>query len=88
VLTGEKFGVMLPWPAQVHRVTGVLLLPPTVTLRGPISWARSPHADSLRLCREIDLFGALRTVLDDSGPGDRPGGDWASIRKSSGTRGP
>jgi hypothetical protein len=76
VLTGERYGVPLPWPAQVHRVTGVLLLPPTVTPRGPITWARPPGEDSLRLCREIDLFGALRIALNDAPPGDPPpGGD-------------
>ena len=72
LLTGERYGVTLPWPAQVHRVTGVLALPPTVTPRGPITWARHPGEDSLRLCREIDLFGALRTALNDSPPGDPP----------------
>ncbi|HKR51963.1 MAG TPA: hypothetical protein VJT72_20775 [Pseudonocardiaceae bacterium] len=70
VLTGERSGVPLPWPGQVHRVTGVLMLPPTVTPRGPITWTRPPRADSLQLCREIDLFGALRTALNDSPPGD------------------
>ncbi len=43
VLTGERFGVTLPWPHQVHRVTGVLLLPPTVTPRGPITWTQPPR---------------------------------------------
>ncbi|MGH3692675.1 MAG: hypothetical protein ACRDRX_01495 [Pseudonocardiaceae bacterium] len=66
VLTGEKYEVALPWPAGVHRVTGVLLLPPTGTPRGPITWTQSPRADSLQRCREIDLFGALRTALSDS----------------------
>jgi hypothetical protein len=76
VLTGERYGVPLPWPHQVHRVTGVLLLPPTVTPRGPITWAQPPQEDSLRLCREIDLFGALRTALSESPPSDPPhGGD-------------
>lgn len=59
VLTGEKYGVPLPWPDRVHQVTGVLL-PPTATLRGPIAWITAPHPDSLQLCREIDLFTALR----------------------------
>ncbi len=69
LLTGERYGVTLPWPAQAHRVTGVLLLPPTVTPRGPITWIQPPRQDSLRLCREIDLFGALRTALSPpSGP--------------------
>ncbi|MGH3889223.1 MAG: hypothetical protein ACRDSZ_22140 [Pseudonocardiaceae bacterium] len=76
LLTGERYGVTLPCPAQVHQVTGVLLLPPTVTARGPITWIQPPRADSLRLCREIDLFGALRTALGDSAPRDPlPGGD-------------
>jgi hypothetical protein len=57
VLTAERYGVRLPWPAGVHRITGVLLLPPTETPRGPITWARPPREDSLRLCREIDLLG-------------------------------
>jgi hypothetical protein len=76
LFTGERYGVPLPWPAQVHRVTGVLVLPPTVTPRGSITWARSPGEDSLRLCREINLFGAVRTALNDAPPGDPPpGGD-------------
>jgi hypothetical protein len=76
LLTGERYGVPLPWPAQVHRITGVLLLPPTVTPRGQITWARPPGEDSLRLCREIDLFGALRTALTDTPPAEPPpGGD-------------
>ncbi len=74
VLTGERYGVTLPWPAQAHRVTGVLLLPPTVTPRGPITWIQPPRQDSLRLCREIDLFGALRTALSSPG-GLSLGGD-------------
>ncbi len=65
VLTGERYGVGLSWPPQVHQVTGVLLLPPTVTPRGPITWIRAPQQDSLQLCREIDLVGALRTALND-----------------------
>ncbi len=75
VLTGERYGVTLPWPHQVHRVTGVLLLPPTATPRGPITWTQPPQQDSLRLCREIDLFGALRTALNDLPGGPPPGGD-------------
>ncbi len=71
MLFGERYGVTLPWPHQVHLVTGVLLLPPTVTPRGPITWVRRPREDSLRLCREIDLFGALRTALNDSPPRDQ-----------------
>lgn len=66
VLTGERYGVALPWPAGTHRVTGVMLLPPTRTPRGPITWAYPPKPDSLRRCREIDLFAAVRTALADS----------------------
>jgi hypothetical protein len=57
VLTGERYGVALP---------------PTDTPRGSITWIHSPQADSLRRCREIDLFGALRTALCDSSPEDAP----------------
>jgi hypothetical protein len=66
VLTGERSGVPLPWPHQVHQISGVLLLPPTLTPRGPITWIHPPQEDSLQLCREIDFFGALRTALRDS----------------------
>lgn len=76
ILTGDCYGVRLPWPHDVHQVTGVLLLPPTVTPHGPITWTQPPQEDSLRGCREIDLFGALRTARRDSPPGDPPpGGD-------------
>jgi len=63
VLTGERFGAALPWPSGVYEVTGAVMLPPTKTLSGRITWVRPPSKDSLRLSREIDLFGALRTVL-------------------------
>ncbi|HEY6422690.1 MAG TPA: hypothetical protein VIY28_05445 [Pseudonocardiaceae bacterium] len=68
VLAGERFGATLPWPPEVHQVIGALMLPPTVTPRGPISWIQPPHKDSLRLSREIDVFGALRTVFSDFPP--------------------
>jgi hypothetical protein len=67
VLTGEKFGIRLPWPEQVHPITGALPLPPTPTARGPITWIITPHRDSLRLCREIDLFTALRAYQPGTG---------------------
>jgi hypothetical protein len=70
VLFGERYGVTLPWPHHVRQVTGVLLLPPTVTPRGPITWIRRPRKDSVRMCREIDLFGTVLTALNDSPPGD------------------
>ena len=66
VLAGESYGVALPWPPGAYQVTGVLMLPPTVTPRGPITWIQPPNQDSLRSSREIDVFGALRAVLRDS----------------------
>jgi hypothetical protein len=63
VLTGERFGATLPWPSDVYQVAGAVMLPPTMTICGPITWVRPPSRDSLRLSREIDVFGALRTVL-------------------------
>jgi hypothetical protein len=74
ILTGERYGVTLPWPRHVHQVIGVLLLPPTITPRAPITWTQPPQEDSLRLGREIDLLGALRIVLYDSPPVDPPPG--------------
>ena len=68
MLTGEKYGLPLPWPEQVHQITGVLLLPPTRTPRGPITWLTTPQPDSLQLCREIDLFAALRSTGDGDAP--------------------
>lgn len=70
VLTGERYGVTLPWPSNVYQVTGAVLLPPTMTARGPITWVQSPSKDSLRLSREIDVFSALRTALSDVSRGD------------------
>jgi hypothetical protein len=66
ILTGERFGTPLPWPPDVHQVTGVLMLPPTMTPRGPMTWIQPPHQDSLHLSREIDVFAALRTIRSDS----------------------
>jgi hypothetical protein len=66
LLVAERFGVTLPWPPGVHQVTGTLLLPPTVTPRGPITWIQLPEPDALRLCREIDVLAALRAALNDS----------------------
>lgn len=63
VLTGERFGAALPWPSGVYEVTSAVMLPPTKTLCGRITWVQPPSKDSLRLSREIDVFGALRTVL-------------------------
>jgi hypothetical protein len=66
ILTGERFGVALPWPPSVQQVTGALMLPPTMTPRGPITWVQPPHQNSLHFSREIDVFSALHTVLGDS----------------------
>jgi hypothetical protein len=66
ILTGERFGTPLPWPPGVHQVIGVLMLPPTMTPRGPMTWIQPPHQDSLHLSREIDVFAALRTIRSDS----------------------
>lgn len=62
LLAGELYGVTLPWPPDVRRVTGALLLPPSITLRGPIIWIHPPEPDALRHCREIDVITALRFV--------------------------
>ncbi|HET9257202.1 MAG TPA: hypothetical protein VFO16_18660 [Pseudonocardiaceae bacterium] len=62
LLAGERYGIALSWPSGVHQITGHLLLPPTATCRGKITWIRPPMKDSLRLCREIDLLAALRTA--------------------------
>ena len=66
VLAGERYGVRLPWPGNVHHIAGALMLPPTMTPRGPITWIQPPDRDSLRVAREIDVFGALRAVLRDA----------------------
>ncbi|MGH3754276.1 MAG: hypothetical protein ACRDRP_16585 [Pseudonocardiaceae bacterium] len=65
VLAGEPYGVGLPWPTGVHRATGAVPLPPTMTACGPVTWAHPPEADALWLCREVDIFAALRTALLD-----------------------
>ncbi len=66
LLVAEPFGVPLPWPSGVHQIIGTLLLPPTVTPRGPITWLQLPEPTALRLCREIDVLAALCTALHDS----------------------
>lgn len=72
LLAGEPYGVDLPWPPGVHRARGALLLPPTRTPRGPVTWVHPPQPDALQLCREVDVFAALRTALHDTPPGDLP----------------
>ncbi|HET9255815.1 MAG TPA: hypothetical protein VFO16_11505 [Pseudonocardiaceae bacterium] len=65
LVCSEPFAVALPWPPAVLRVDPPLLLPPTPTPRGPLAWGNQPHPHGLRLCREIDAFAALRTLLKD-----------------------
>ncbi|MGH3870160.1 MAG: hypothetical protein ACRDSR_01375 [Pseudonocardiaceae bacterium] len=65
LLVAQRFGVARPWPPCVREVTGTLLLPPTVTPRGPISWIQLPEPDALPLCGEIDILTALYTALND-----------------------
>ena len=68
IVAGERYGVALGWPVGVHRVTGTLLLPPTVTAHGPLRWVRPPQPYTLRLCREIDVCAALNTALREPPP--------------------
>jgi len=42
------------------RLATCLLLPPTMTTRGPLSWVYPPQPDTLKLCREIDVLAAFR----------------------------
>lgn len=71
VLAGERFDTALPWPPEVHRVHGALLLPPARTAGGPVTWVRRPGAEALR-CREIDVLSALLAVLRDPPPPGEP----------------
>lgn len=64
LLAGESYGVPLPWPSGVHEVATSILLPPTGTPRGPVTWTRAPLPDALALCREIDVLAALRAAQD------------------------
>lgn len=62
VLAAEPFSIDLPWPSQIRIVAGHLPLPPTRTPAGPVSWAHLPDGHALGFCREIDLFGVVRTL--------------------------
>ncbi len=62
VLAGERFGARLPWSCGAYQVAGPLMLPPTMTIDGPVTWVTPPSGESLQLCREIDVFGALRSA--------------------------
>ena len=65
LLAGRCAEGVLPWPTWVHRATGTLALPPTMTAHGPITWTHPPEADARRRYREFDVFAALRTALRD-----------------------
>jgi hypothetical protein len=71
MLAGERFTETLPCPGGVHRIGGNLLLPPTPTRHGPLTWVHPPAPESLRRCREIDIVGALRAVRRE--PPSSPG---------------
>lgn len=72
-LAGEPYGVALGWPRGVQRIAGSVLLPPTVTPRGQLTWIQPPGPDALRLCREVDLAAALNTTQTNRPPaGGRP----------------
>jgi hypothetical protein len=68
ILAGDPDAVPLGWPTGVHRVSDTLLLPPSVTARGPVFWVRPPEPNALRLCREFDVFAALHTALRHQTP--------------------
>ncbi|MGQ0777424.1 MAG: hypothetical protein ACT4NY_23940 [Pseudonocardiales bacterium] len=61
-LAGERYGIELPWPPEVHLITGTVPLPPTATHRGPINWQNLPDDHVLSMCREIDVFAAVHTA--------------------------
>jgi len=63
LLAGEPYGVPLPWPGSVRLLTGTVPLPPSVTPGGSVRWRHRPITADLAGCREIDVFGAVRTVL-------------------------
>ncbi|MGH3871841.1 MAG: hypothetical protein ACRDSR_10075 [Pseudonocardiaceae bacterium] len=60
VITGEPYGVPLPWPDTVQTVSGMLVLPPSETPHGPVSWWYQAPAHALGTYREIDIFAAVR----------------------------
>lgn len=63
LLAGEPFGVPLPWPDEVQTATAPVPLPPTLTSAGPVTWVHLPDSHALRSCREIDIYGALHTLV-------------------------
>lgn len=63
ILASDPYSVPLGWPTGVHRIDDALMLPPTLTARGPALWVRPPEPTAPRLCREFDVFAALHTAL-------------------------
>jgi hypothetical protein len=63
LLVGEPFGAPLPWPAEVHHISWAVPLPPTVAVLGRVRWLQPPSEPDLAVCREIDVFAAVRTTL-------------------------
>ncbi|MGH3794305.1 MAG: hypothetical protein ACRDSP_05400 [Pseudonocardiaceae bacterium] len=72
ILCGDPYPVPLGWPTAVHRVTGTVALPPTVTAHGPVFWVRPPEPHALHLCREFDVCAALYAALRDPPPASSP----------------
>lgn len=72
LLAGEPYPVALPWPPEVNRLTTALLLPPTMTPRGPLTWVCPPGATALRQCREVDVLAALRAIGNEPPPPHAP----------------
>lgn len=64
-IAGEPYGTPLPWPATVQVVSGTLPLPPCMTPQGEVTWHYLPNNHILRMCREIDIFAAVRTAWRD-----------------------
>lgn len=64
-VAGEPHGTPLPWPPTVRAVTGTLQLPPCTTPDGTVMWHYLPDNHILRMCREIDIFAAVRTAWHD-----------------------
>lgn len=62
LITGEPFGIPLPWPSEIHIATGQLPLPPTMTPQGAVTWAHLPDGHVLSFCREIDVCDAVHTT--------------------------
>ena len=66
VITGEPYGVPLPWPEAVQVITGMLALPPSRTPHGPVRWYSHVPDHPLATCRQIDILAAVRTAGPDA----------------------